>query len=354
MLSNVVETMDVNNTKITIVISSYYNGGSENFGINISQYLSKFYKVSLLSLKNFGILKEKIELSENLESVNFGMSKNRYKLFKVYKFLKDKKIVFSVMRDSNIFCLISGLFIPGLKVIIREGNRVNKLNFVYTLFLNILYLRATKIIVNSIDIKKDLEQRFFLLKKKIKIYYNPINSYSHKPKDKKSEKIILNIARMHKQKNHFLLLESFSKCLEKNKNIKLILVGNGPEEKSIKEKIEILKLRNYVSIIESTNNLNEIFFKADLYVHTSFYEGFPNVIAESIANRIYCISTPSSSSLKDIILDSKYGYILKTFDQDELSNQILKSLNLSGFDNSKFIDKFFINNYGTNFLNLFK
>ena len=64
MLSNVVETMDVNNTKITIVISSYYNGGSENFGINISQYLSKFYKVSLLSLKNFGILKEKIELSE--------------------------------------------------------------------------------------------------------------------------------------------------------------------------------------------------------------------------------------------------------------------------------------------------
>ena len=48
------------------------------------------------------------------------------------------------MRDSNIFCLISGLFIPGLKVIIREGNRVNKLNFVYTLFLNILYLASNK------------------------------------------------------------------------------------------------------------------------------------------------------------------------------------------------------------------
>ena len=85
-----------------------------------------------------------------------------------------------------------------------------------------------------------------------------------------------------------------------------------------------------------------------------FMKVFPNVIAESIANRIYCISTPSSSSLKDIILEPKYGYILKTFDQDELSNQILKSLDLSGFDNSKFIDKFFINNYGTNFLNLFK
>ena len=165
MFSNVVEKMDVKNTKITIVIPSYYNGGSENFGINISHYLSKFYKVTLLSLKNFGILKEKIKLSANLESVNFGMSKNRYKLLKVYKFLKDKKIVFSVMRDSNIFCLISGLFIPGLKVIIREGNRVNKLNFVYTLFLNILYLRATKIVVNSIDIKRDLEKRFFLLKK---------------------------------------------------------------------------------------------------------------------------------------------------------------------------------------------
>ena len=89
-------------------------------------------------------------------------------------------------------------------------------------------------------------------------------------------------------------------------------------------------------------------------MHTSFYEGFPNVIAESIANRIYCISTPSSSSLKDIIFDVKYGYILKTFDQDELSNQILKSLDLSGFDNSKFINKYFIDNYGVTFLYLFK
>ena len=339
---------------ITIVIPSYLNGGSENFGINISKYLSKHTKVTLLSLKDDGILKSKIVKSKKLISVNFGKSRNRYKIIKLFKFLQNKKIIFSVMRDSNIACLLCGFFLFKLNIIIREGNRVNKLNFVYTLFLNILYLRATKIIVNSIDIKRDLEERFFFLKKKIKIIYNPINSYSRKSKDKKTQKIILNIARMHKQKNHFLLLESFSKCLEKNKNIKLILVGNGPEEKSIKEKIEILKLSNYVSIIESTNNLNEIFFRADLYVHTSFYEGFPNVIAESIANRIYCISTPSSSSLKDIIFDVKYGYILKTFDQDELSNQILKSLDLSGFDNSKFINKYFIDNYGVNFLNLFK
>ena len=65
---------------------------------------------------------------------------------------------------------------------------------------------------------------------------------------------------MHKQKPFFTARKLFE-MLGKNKNIKLILVGNGPEEKSIKEKIEILKLSNYVSIIESTNNLNEIFLK---------------------------------------------------------------------------------------------
>ena len=346
--------MSVNNKNITVVISSYYNGGSENFGINISNYLSNFYKVTLLSLKNFGILKEKIKKSENLESINLGVYRNRYKFFKIYKFLKNKKIVFSVMRDSNIFCLITALFIPKLKIIIREGNRLNNLNFLSIFILNILYLRAEKIIVNSEDIKKDLEQKFFFFRNKIIRIYNPINSYNDYIKQKTKKKILLNIARMHKQKNHFLLLNSFSKCLEKYRDIKLILVGNGPEEKKIKEKIKKLNLNDYVSIIENTNNLDEIFLTADLYIHTSFYEGYPNVIAEAIANKVYCISTPSSSALKDIIFDTKYGYIMKKFDQNELTKKILESFELSGFDNSKFIDKYFIKNYGVNYLKLFE
>lgn len=343
--------MDVNH--ISVIIPSFLNGGSEKFGVKISQYLSKYKKVSLISLKNEGILKKEIKNSKNFRLETLGPSRNRYKLFALFKILKKQKVAFSVMRDTNIFCLICAYFLPKLKIIIREGNRLNQLNYIKIFFLNLLYLRANKIIVNSNDIKKDIYKRFFFIKNKTSILFNPIYKYCKKKPSRNSVKIILNISRFHKQKNHLLLIESFFNCLKKNKNLKLILVGSGYEENKIKLKINHLNLKEKILILNPTNDLDNIYKKADLYVHTSLYEGFPNVIAEAIANGLYCITTPSSSSINEIIFCKDFGNITQTFDQKELTKVILKSLNLSGYDNSKFVEKFFIDNYGKNFLKLF-
>ena len=75
-------------------------------------------------------------------------------------------------------------------------------------------------------------------------------------------------------------------------------------------------------------------------------------LAEAISNGVYCVSTPSSSSVYDIIFDNQYGFITKSFCHKELSQIILNSLDRNGFDNSKFINKFYIDSCGTKFLDL--
>lgn len=342
--------MDVSD--LAVIIPSYLNGGSEKFGIKISKYLSNYRKVSLISLKDVGILKKEIKNSKKLMSQCLGSNRNRYKLFTLFKILKEQKVVFSVMRDTNIFCLICAFFLPKLKIIIREGNRLNKLNYIKIFFLNLLYYRANKIIVNSNDIKKDIDERFFLIKNKVIVLFNPIYKYQERRRPKIFEKVILNVSRFHEQKNHTLLIDSFFNCLKKNQNLKLILVGSGHEEDKIKKKVNHLNLKEKVLILKPMNDLDDIYQKADLYVHTSLYEGFPNVIAEAISNSLYCITTPSSSSLNEIIFDKNFGHITATFEAKELSEVILKSLNLSGYDNSRFVKKFFIDFYGKNFLNV--
>ena len=51
-----------------------------------------------------------------------------------------------------------------------------------------------------------------------------------KKKMVKKNKIILNVARFEKQKNHLMLLKSF-KAIHKKINAKLILIGYGSEKK---------------------------------------------------------------------------------------------------------------------------
>lgn len=332
--------MGLNN--INILTPSFIPGGSEKNAIFLSnEFSKKKYQTTLISLKNEGILKKNV--SNKVKLILLGKKRNRYKFFLLYKILKKKKQILSIMRDSNIICLICSFFIKKIKIIIREGNRLNNLNFFYSFFLKLLYMRADKIIVNSNDIKKDLCRPFNFLNKKIIIIHNPIlikKNIKYKIKKKKNFYNILNIAKFYKQKNHFLLLDIFQQMLKKNKKLNLILVGHGPEKDKIINKIEELKIKNKVKILKPRVDINYLYKSSDIFLLTSKYEGFPNVLSEAIYNKIYTISTPASSSVYDIIYNKKYGVVSKSFNSKEISNLVLKNLNKKILNNKDFIKKF--------------
>ena len=70
---------------------------------------------------------------------------------------------------------------------------------------------------------------------------------------------------------------------EKLKKIKLIIVGKGPLELEIKSFIKKLKLENNVFIEPPTTDITEYYDIANLFLFTSKYEGFGNVIVEALS-----------------------------------------------------------------------
>ena len=65
------------------------------------------------------------------------------------------------------------------------------------------------------------------------------------------------------------------------------------------------------------------FYKeADLFILSSIYEGFPNVLVEAAQNNIPIISTNCNSGPREILLNGKGGELIKIKDYLKISQKI--------------------------------
>ena len=73
------------------------------------------------------------------------------------------------------------------------------------------------------------------------------------------------------------------KILEKQKNLKLRIIGQGELENELKEYVSESNMNEYVNFEGFKTDLISFYKQAKLTILTSIYEGFPNVLLESIA-----------------------------------------------------------------------
>jgi len=296
----------------------------------------KKYSITFITLERPRInfyLKRKIEIHI--------IKKKRaiYSIFELRKLIKkDKnkfsKIIFiSNQHFANIISVVALANISWIKLILIERNNPIELDYsnklkdkLIKLLIKITYKYSDTIISISKELGRDLEK---LCNKKVSTIYNAsydtnIFKLSKKKINKKS-KIILNIARFEKQKNHLMLLESF-KNVHKQINAKLILVGYGSEKKNILQYINRNNLKKKILLITNNKNIFSYYKIADLFVLTSIYEGFGNVLVEAGMFKVPIISTNCKSGPKEILKNGKFGDLVNIGDTKRLSKLILKNL----------------------------
>tara|TARA_Y100000768_G_scaffold388421_1_gene384257 strand:+ start:1667 stop:2752 length:1086 start_codon:yes stop_codon:yes gene_type:complete len=290
-----------------------------------------------------------------------------FELRKIVKKDKNKfsKIIFvSNQHFANIISVIALANLNWIKLILIERNNPIELDYsnkvkdkLIKILIKITYRYADKIISISKELGKDLEK---LCKKKVNTIYNAayddnIFKLANK-KINKTSKIILNVARFEKQKNHLMLLKSF-KLIHKKINAKLILVGYGSEKKNILQYIKKNDLKKKVLLITNNKNIFSYYKIADVFVLTSIYEGFGNVLVEAGMFNVPIISTNCKSGPKEILGNGKYGDLVKINDVEKLSslifNKLKKSNKLKTFKMFKSLKRFKIQNHIKNYEKIF-
>ena len=207
---------------------------------------------------------------------------------------------------------------------------------IFKIIVKITYLFANKIIVVSNGVKKDLVQISEKLEAKIKLIYNPlikkkkiklknISSLRKKIWGKNTKFGILNVGSLKTQKDHFNLIEAFS-LLKFQKNCKLLIIGDGPLKNKLKKYVKSKNLDKEVIFIKFKPNLQKYYETADLFVSSSKWEGFSNVIAESLSYGLSVVSTNCKSGPSEILKKGKYGDLVPIENPKKLALAISKSL----------------------------
>ena len=98
---------------------------------------------------------------------------------------------------------------------------------------------------------------------------------------KDTDIIIGHIGRFMKQKNHEFLIDVFKELYKENSNYKLMLIGQGPLQDEIKQKVKDLCIEEAVVFLGQKSDANKYYQAMDLFLFPSLYEGLGMVFVEA-------------------------------------------------------------------------
>ena len=299
-------------------------------GIIYEQLLKKYGKNVVTSLKNLDFLKKikKLEeycLKEGIQVVilhNQGMKPNI--IYNVlYKKLKKKNIKF-VMYVHSAY---DEYYNPYKNVIIKG---------IYEKIIKKTMKCSNLIIYISKKVEETFHDHFkSVINNNETVIYNGINDKffenikQRKKKDKNKINIIY-VGRLSKEKGVNILIDAMNIIINKNKmeSIQLKIVGDGLERKNLEDKVRKNKLNNVVTFLGRRDNVKEYLDDSDVFVYPSTWEeGFGISVVEAMSRGCIPI-TFYKGGLPELIEDGINGFLIKNVNAVELTNGIIKTINL--------------------------
>jgi len=120
-----------------------------------------------------------------------------------------------------------------------------------------------------------------------------------------------------------LLLQAFSTLAQRDSELQLDLVGDGPERADLEALVDELGLRERVTFhgYHSQAQLRADYAQADLFVLTSFAEGIPVVLMEAMAQGVPVVA-PRITGIPELVEDGVGGLLYTPGDVEQLVGRI--------------------------------
>jgi len=327
--------------KLAIFLMDLGGGGAERVMINLAHgFLDRGMDVDLVLVKAEGPYLS--QLSPKIKVIAFNCPRLIFSLPALIKYLRKIRpaVLMSALEDTNLLALWASKLanVPTQVVVTvhnnlsREAQNSEQLKRQLTpRLVQLFYPWADKIVAVSAGVAKDLI-KLGLPSEKVHYIYNPIVTSGLKEKLQENldhpwflpgqPPVILGVGRLTKQKDFATLIHAFSK-VRNHKPVRLVLLGDGEEKTALQTLAQSLGLAQEVSFLSFVDNPYIYMAKASVVVLSSAWEGFGNVLVESMVTGTPVVSTDCESGPAEILADGKYGRLVSVGNTEEMAKAIL-------------------------------
>ncbi len=318
--------------KIAFVISSLTSGGAERVVSVLCNSLCKDYQVTLIMLTEmipFYKINKEVDIipckkEPNHENGSIRSIYSKYLLVKkIARILRSKEIQVAIgfMRTSNILTILAAKYL-GIPVLVSERNHPvvidRSQSKLWKLLMRLTYPRANKLVVQT-ELIKDYYNKF-VPENKLEIIPNPINPDFESLSNGRSENIILSVGSLIPQKAQHHLINAFAKIAPGNWSLKIF--GEGARREELEHLIRSHGMSDKIDLPGRSQKIETVYQSAKIFVLTSNYEGFPNVLLEAMHFGLACISTDCPSGPGDILEDGVNGFLIPVGDEKALEKNL--------------------------------
>ena len=313
------------------VINSVYsmNRYSKKFEASIVNFFGEF------SDPKYQIEKKKINLinlyNKNLIKIlpKYGKIFSRISFFVIFilSFFPLKRLIKKKNPEYLIIHLITSL--PLILLILFEFKtkfilRISgfpKLNIFRKILWKIAFKKIHLITCPTRNTMEYIKKLNLVEPSKIKLLYDPIIFIKEIQEKKKQtynkySDYYLSVGRLTKQKNFIFLCKSFKKIIENDKNIKLIIAGEGEDKDKISNYLKKNNLDNNILLLGQVENIYPLFQNSKGFILSSLWEDPGFVLVEAGICRTPVLSSDAWPGPIEIIKNEINEIIFKNNDEN--------------------------------------
>ena len=201
-----------------------------------------------------------------------------------------------------------------------------------------VYPRAAAIVAVSQGVARSLARGAHLKPEAITTIYNPAvppelghlatQLIEHPWLAPGQPPVILGVGRLHRQKDFPTLIRAFAR-MRKQREARLIILGTGRKADAraeLRALAESVGIANDIDLPGHVENPFAYMSRAAVFILSSAWEGFGNVIVEALACGCPVVSTDCPSGPAEILADGKYGRLVSVGDDAALADAALQVL----------------------------
>lgn len=332
--------------RLCLFLPSLLGGGAERVMVNLANgFVKQGLAVDLLLAKAEGPYQEQVLPEVRL--VDLGASRVIACLPQLVRYLRQERpsVLLSALDHANVLALWARRLACVDAKIVVSVHSTTSLSKKYArnvrerLLLNSLrwsYPLADGIIVVSQGAARDLAEAAGLPTSRMQVIHNPVvtddiarlaaGPLHHPWFGPETPPVILAAGRLTAAKDFGTLVKAFAR-VRSRQPARLLILGEGEERPALEALIAQLGLGQEVAMPGFVANPYAYMARASVFVLSSRWEGFGNVLVEAMYCGCPVVSTDCPNGPREILDNGKYGLLVPPEDEDALVNAMIQALN---------------------------